>query len=125
VRICGWLLMPALALVLLAAHLFHAGATVLAAVAVLLVALLAVRRWWAARLLQAVLLLTTVEWLRTTVVLSQARIAQAQPYVRLVVILVAVAAFTAAAAAVFQVARLRNWYGLGQGVPSPSPVTQD
>ena len=123
-RVFGWLLLPALALVLLAAHLFHGGASLLAAVAVLLVALLAVRRWWAARLLQVVLLLATVEWLRTTVVLSQARIAHGQPYVRLVLILAAVAALTAVAAAVFQVPRLRNRYGLRQRVASAGPVTQ-
>lgn len=124
-RVVGWLLLPALALVLLAAHLFHAGATLLAAIALSLLGLLAVRRWWAARALQALLLLTTVEWLRTTVVLSQARIAHGQPYVRLVVILVAVAAFTAVGATVFQLPRVRNRYGLGQRVSSTTSVTQD
>jgi hypothetical protein len=125
VRISGWLLVPAFALVLFAAHLFHGGATLLAAFPVVLAGVLAVRRWWVARLLQVVLAVATIEWLRTTVVLSQARIAHGQPYVRLVVILAAVAAFTALAAAVFQVQRLRNWYGLSERVASPTPITQD
>jgi hypothetical protein len=49
------LALPALALLLLAAHLFHAGALPLAALAILLVGLLAVPRPWAARTLQVVL----------------------------------------------------------------------
>ena len=83
------LAMPGLALLLLAAHLLHAGLLPLAVLALLLAGLLAVRRPWAARVLQAVLLLAAVEWILTTVTLAQMRLQHGQPYLRLALILAA------------------------------------
>lgn len=105
------LALPALALLLLAAHLLHAGFVAATVVALLLGALLAVRRPWAARVLQLVLALAVVEWLLTAVRLSQLRIQHDQPYLRMALILGAVAAFTALAAALLQHRRLRAWFG--------------
>jgi hypothetical protein len=106
------LVLPFLASILLAAHFFRAGQIVLAALAVGAVVLLAVPRAWAARLLQLVLIAGAFEWLRTLATFAATRVALGQPYLRLTLILLAVAAFTAASAAVFQQGRLRRRYRL-------------
>jgi hypothetical protein len=111
VRMGLLLVLPALALVLLAAHLLHAGWLPLAALAVLLVGLLAIRRPWAARSVQVVLAVATIEWVSTAVGLAQVRIHHGGPYLRLVLILGTVAVFTALAAAAFQHPALRQYFG--------------
>jgi hypothetical protein len=114
------LAMPAVALLLLAAHLLHAGLRPLAVLSLLLAGLLAVRRPWAARVVQAVLLVAAVEWTLTTLALAQMRLQHDQPYLRLTLILGAVTAFTLLAAWVFQRPALRAWFGLdGLGTTAP------
>ena len=95
-----WLrvVLPLLALLLLAAHFYRAGAWPVAVVAIALIALLGVGRPWAARVLQVALVAGTVDWLHTAWVLVSRRMDAGQPYARLLVILGAVAALTAAAA---------------------------
>lgn len=107
------LLLPALALLLLAAHFYRADWLVPAALCVALLPLLAVPRPWAARVLQAVLVLGAVEWLRTLAAFAAARMAVGQPYLRLVLILGIVAAVTLLAAAVFQHRSARVRFRLG------------
>jgi hypothetical protein len=106
------LLPVVLALLLLAAHFYRAGWLPLAALSVALLALLAVPRAWAARALQLALALGAIEWLRTLASFAAARMATGQPYLRLALILGAVAAFTLLAAAVFRQRRLRERYRL-------------
>jgi len=106
------LFFPSLAAILLAAHFYRAGQLVLAALAVGALALLAVPRPWAARVLQGALLAGALEWLRTLAVFASTRMALGQPYLRLTLILVAVAVFTAASAAVFQQSAVRRRYRL-------------
>ena len=106
------LALPALALLLLAAHLAHAGLMPLAALAILLVGLLAVRRPWASRTLQVVLAAAVIEWILTTVGLAQLRLRHGEPYVRLAVILGSVTLFTALAALAFQHQVLRTYFRL-------------
>jgi hypothetical protein len=106
------LILPSLAAVLLAAHFYRAGHLVLAALSVGALALMAVPRPWAARVLQLALLAGAFEWLRTLAVFASTRIAMGQPYLRLTLILVAVAAFTAASAAVFQQSAVRRRFRL-------------
>jgi len=101
------LLLPLLALLLLAAHFYRAGWLPLAALCVALTPLLAVPRPWAARTLQLALVLGTLEWLRTLAGFAAMRAALGQPYLRLALILGAVAAFTALAAWIFQHRTLR------------------
>ena len=103
---------PSLAAILLAAHFYRAGQLVLAALSVGALVLLAVPRPWAARVLQVALLAGALEWLRTLAVFASTRMALGQPYLRLTLILVAVAVFTAASAAVFQQSALRRRYRL-------------
>ena len=106
------LLLPSLAAILLAAHFYRAGQIALSALSLGALLLLAIPRPWAARALQVVLLAGAVEWLRTLAMFASARMAMGQPYLRLTLILLAVAAFTAASAAVFRQSRLRSRYRL-------------
>jgi ABC-type dipeptide/oligopeptide/nickel transport system permease component len=106
------LVLPSLAAVLLAAHFYRAGQIVPAALSVAALLLLAVPRAWAARVLQLVLVAGALEWLRTLAMFASARMAMGQPYLRLTLILLAVAAFTAASAIVFRQSALRRRYRL-------------
>jgi hypothetical protein len=90
--------LPALALVLLAAHFYRAGGYLLAAASFALIALLFLAQPWAARLLRGLLFLGALEWLRTAWVLAAHRAAIGQPSLRMLVILGSVAAVTACAA---------------------------
>lgn len=107
------LVLPAFSALLLAAHFYRAGEIALAGASFALIALLAVPRRWAARVVQIALALGTLEWLRTLAALAAERVSAGQPYLRLAVILLAVAAFTAASALVFRNAGLRVRYNIG------------
>lgn len=111
-RLAALLMLPVLALLLLAAHLVHAGLRPLAVLAILLMGLLAVPRPWASRTLQVVLAVATIEWILTTVGLAQLRLRLGEPYVRLAVILGSVTLFTALAALAFQHPVLRAYFRL-------------
>lgn len=106
------LLAPALALALLAAHFHRAGEWPLTLACVALIALLALPRAWVARLLQICLVLGAAEWVWTTLVYVQQRMAFGQPWTRLAIILGAVALFTAASALVFERAPVRARFRL-------------
>jgi hypothetical protein len=109
---CLLLILPALASLLLAAHFYRAGQFELAGASAALLVLLAVPRAWAARLLQVALVAGCLEWMRTLVSVAAVRLSIGQPYLRMALILGAVAAFTLLAAAVFQHRRLRTRYRL-------------
>jgi hypothetical protein len=111
-RLAALLTLPVLALLLLAAHLVHAGLVPLAVLAILLVGLLAVPRPWASRTLQAVLAVAVIEWLLTAMRLAQLRQRHGKPYLRLAVILGSVALFTSLAALAFQHPVLRAHFRL-------------
>jgi hypothetical protein len=102
VRRVARVLLPALALLLLAAHFFRAGLTPLAALCVTAVGLLFVRATWAVRALQTLLGLGALEWIRTAWVFATARAAAGQPYGRLLVILGLVAVITVVAVMVLR-----------------------
>lgn len=72
VKAFGLLSIPALALLLLAAHFYRAGLWPLSLVALLLVGLLFVPRAWAARATQIALVVGVIEWLRTLAALAGA-----------------------------------------------------
>ena len=100
-----------LSLLLLAAHYLRGGAVVVTGVLVGLCALLFVPRVWAARLLQVALILGCIEWLRTLVVLALQRQHAGLPWLRIALILGAVAALTAASAWLFQTRRVGSRFG--------------
>jgi hypothetical protein len=111
-KLVARLILPLLALLLLAAHFYRADWLSLAILSVVLTLLLAVPRPWAARTLQVALVLGAIEWLRTLAAFAAMRMAVGQPYLRLVLILGGVAAFTLLAAWVFQHRTLRARLGL-------------
>ena len=85
----------ALALLVLGAHFLRAGELALVTAALAAVALLFVRRAWAARIVQGALILGALEWLRTLALLTEERRAAGAPYLRMTLILAAVALATA------------------------------
>lgn len=92
----GLIVVPAL--LLLAAHFYRAELYPVAVLAAAGVALLALRARWAAAALQVALALGVLEWLRTLASFAMQRAASGQPWLRLALILGAVALFTALAA---------------------------
>lgn len=106
------LLLPiVLSALVLAAHFLRAGNPALMLVPLSLVALVFVRRPMAARVIREGLWLGAFEWLRTLAVLVAERRVGGQPWGRLAVILVLVAAVTAAAPLTLSTRRLRRRYG--------------
>lgn len=103
-----------LSLLLLGAHFMRYGNTIVVAGIAILVGLLFVPRWWVARLMQFVLALGALEWLWTMLVLMQARQAVGAPYLRLAIILGAVAAITVIAGFMFQAKPLKTFYRLDE-----------
>ena len=101
-----------LSLVVLGAHFLRYGNSIGVYGSLALIALLFVRRVWVARLVQGVLILGALEWVRTLYELAQERAAYGQPFVRMIVILAAVALVTAGSAALFQAPVLKRIYRL-------------
>lgn len=81
-----------LSLLVLAAHFLRSGYTLVVLILLLAPLLLLVGKSWAVRLLQVVLVLGTLEWLRTLVVLTSTRLDAGEPFLRMILILAAVAA---------------------------------
>jgi hypothetical protein len=101
-----------LSLLVLGAHFLRYGNTIVVISIVALMGLLFVPRWWVARLMQLVFALGALEWLRTMVVLIQARMIVDAPYLRLAVILGVVAVVTFLAGVLFQTRELKSFYRL-------------
>ena len=99
-----------LSFALLGAHFMRYGNFFGVAGAALLIALLVVRKAWVAWLMQIVLVLGALEWLHTLYKLVQVRIALDQPYLRMAIILGAVAAVTFCSALLFRTRTLRRIY---------------
>ncbi len=86
--------LPALALLLMAAHFYRGGVYPLAGAAIALAGLTFVARPWANRTLGLVLLIGAAEWLRTAWVFASLRDSMGLPSGRLLAILGTVALFT-------------------------------
>jgi hypothetical protein len=107
-----WLLFPAgLGVLVLGAHLVFHGWVVALPLALVLFALLWVRRPWAARALQAALALGAAEWVRTLLASASERRAAGQPWLRMAIILGAVALVSLAGAALLESPALRRRFG--------------
>jgi hypothetical protein len=105
------LLLPAiLSLVALGAHCFRAANWVGLAFVLLLLALLAVRKPVCARIVSLALLLGAAEWIRTAVRIGSFRSSQGLPWMRMAVILGAVALATGLSALPFRSGRLKDWF---------------
>ena len=99
-----------MSLLLLAAHFFRTGQTVLAVIALILFIPLILKEKWVVWLIQLALVLGAVEWLRTLASVAQTRMEYDMPWVRMAVILGAVALFTALSSLVFRSKGLRKRY---------------
>jgi hypothetical protein len=99
-----------LSTLLLGAHFSRADNMVLVSLLALLPFLLFVRRPWVAGLYTGVLLLGAAEWVRTLLVIADARQAMGAPWMRMAVILGAVALVTALSPLVFATKSLRARY---------------
>ena len=109
-----------LSALLLGAHFRWHGMAVLFILAVLFPALLFIKKAWAARTVQIILFLGGLEWVRTTIDIASRRIDHGEPWVRMAIILVAVAVFTAVSALPFSRNKeLREQYGLEKASPAP------
>jgi hypothetical protein len=106
------LLPAALALLVLGAHFLRAGYAALVAAALAVVALLFVRRPWAARTVQGALVLAVLEWLRTLALLAGERRAAGAPYLRMTLILAAVALATALSLLAFRSRAVKEHFRL-------------
>jgi hypothetical protein len=87
-----------LSLLLLAAHVMRAGSVLLVVGCLAVMVLVPMQRAWAVWSVQVVLWLATVEWLRTAWVLMGVREAADRPWLRMVLILGAVALLSGVAA---------------------------
>ena len=94
----------------LSAHFLRSGSVLVVMACLAALLLLAVRERWAARLMQVLLLLGALEWIRTMLVLVAQRRSLSEPWIRMAMILSAVALFTAASALVFQSVHLKRRY---------------
>ncbi len=81
-------------LLVLAAHFLRGGHPLVVLVLLLTPLLLVGRRSWAQRVLQIVLVLGALEWIRTAVALTSARLQAGEPFLRMVAILTVVAALS-------------------------------
>ncbi len=95
---------------LMAAHFVRAGQAVIAFVLLSLLALLALRKTWVPWVIQLSLLLGAVEWVRTLMSVAQVRVELGMPWMRMAIILGAVALFTALSCLVFRTKALRQRY---------------
>jgi hypothetical protein len=100
---------------ILAAHFLRTGPMILAVLCLTIPLTLFIRRIWALRVVQLFLLLGATEWLRTLIALVQDRQVQGEPWLRLVIILGTVAAFTVGSAFILQVKKVREHYGATSG----------
>ncbi len=98
---------------LLAAHFMHAGQTALIILVLLLPLMLIFKKTWVPRVFQLVLLIGAVEWMRTLMLIAQARIGFGEPWIRMALILAVVALFTALSSLVFRNKALRMRYSAG------------
>lgn len=102
-------LLPVLiSLLLLAAHFFRAGETVIVVIVLSLPLLLLLRKYWVPLVIQLTLLLGAFEWLRTLFSVAQMRIEFGEPWIRMAIILGAVSLFSALSCLVFRNGALRK-----------------
>jgi hypothetical protein len=101
-----------LSMLLLAAHFLRQGLMPVVLLFLLLPALLFFRRTWVARLMQILLVLGALEWIRTMLLLINRRLSIGEPWGRLAIILLIVAAVTGCSAAVFRCGSLKQRYKL-------------
>ncbi len=114
------LLAPVLALVLLAAHFYRAGAWPWLLATLVLLPLMLLRRHWAPTVLLLALATGAAEWAWTAATLAQQRWAPGQPWLRMVLILGTVSLLPLASALVLRLPTVRVRYRQAQPCPPAS-----
>ena len=95
---------------LLAAHFLRAGQMVVSIILLSVLWLLLLRKLWVPWVIQIILLLGAMEWLWTLYSFAQVRMEMGNPWMRMAIILGAVALFTALSCLVFRSKSLRRRY---------------
>lgn len=106
-----WLLPVLLSALLIAAHFSRADNAALTLLGLAFPLILLVRRPWVVLATQVALVLAGIEWIRTLVAIAARRQAAGEPWLRMAIILGAVAAFTFGSALVFRNRNLKGRYG--------------
>lgn len=106
-----------LATLLLGAHFLRDGLTALVIVCVLLPFLLLVKKRWVSTLLQGYMLVAALVWVQTTYSLVRSRMAEGEPWIRMLAILSTVTAFTLWAGYLLRSRRLQERYPANSGEP--------
>lgn len=96
----------------LSAHFFRLSLYPLVFTCLILPFILFIKKTWAARFVQVFLLTGSAEWIRTMYFLVLGRQEIQMPWVRMAVIIGAVALMTGASALLFRLKPLRERYGL-------------
>ncbi|NDY96210.1 hypothetical protein [Wenzhouxiangella limi] len=109
----GWLVLPAISFLLLAAHFLRDGHWPMMLLALGCMGLLAVPRPWAAHLIMVALFAAALVWLYSLVSMAMMRWTMDLPFLRLSVILSAVILLTVGSICVLTDRRLQSFYGLG------------
>lgn len=105
----GLLLVPVgLSALLQAAHFLRSGGCILVLASLALPFLLLARRAWAVRTIQLALVASAVSWVSTALTTMQERQLMGAPYLRMLLILGGVAAFTLGAALLLEAGPLRR-----------------
>jgi len=78
---------------LFAAHIMRSFGSVWAAAVLILLFTLFIRRDWIIRLWQIIITFEIIEWIRTTIIIVQLRLAVDMPFIRLLIIMSAVILF--------------------------------
>jgi len=110
-----------LSLLVLGAHFFRNGEMFLVLGTLGVIGCLSARRPWVPRVAQMVLLLGCIEQVRTLVVLASERRSHGEPFLRLAIILGAVALVTGLSALLFETACLRRRYRRAPGAGGAPP----
>ena len=107
-------LLPAIiSISLLAAHYYRAGLIPLVVIVGGSLLVLFAREKWAARIIQAELFIAGLEWIRTIISLVSVRQSMNMPWMRLTIILGAVAVAAFASTGVFRFQALKDRYKTG------------
>ncbi len=101
-----------LSFLLIAAHFYRGGNLAMVLVGLVLPLLLLIPRRWVPPVVTVGLFLAALEWLHTLSAIAGLRMQMGLPWVRMAVILGAVALFTALSALVFRSRSLRNRYAV-------------
>jgi len=95
---------------IMGAHFSYVNIGYLVIICLLLPFLLLIRQQWVARVFQVLLIIGSLVWIERLWFLAQVRQSQGEPWIRLAIILGAVALFTGLSALVFQTRSLKERY---------------